>query len=210
MKQIKTAAILLGVFMLLLGVVYPLVVTGLAQALFPFRANGSMVRSSLDRSSEDKGTKNEEPGNDERYLGSKLIGQSFSGPGYLHGRPSDCGYDAAGSGSANLGPSNPVLFRLVQARIDSVRAENGLDKTASVPADLVLSSASGLDPDISPAAAMLQIVRVAHARNVEPAVVRRLVDLNTHRPLLGLFGPSFVNVLKLNLALDSMSQGKFQ
>jgi K+-transporting ATPase ATPase C chain len=202
-RQIRTAAILLGVFMLLLGVIYPLVLTGIAQALFPFRANGSLVRRPP-AAIADPGSLT--PG----IIGSELIGQSFSAPGHFHGRPSDCSYNAAGSASANLGPSNPALFRAVQARIDSVRAENGLDKTAPVPADLVLASASGLDPDISPSAALLQIVRVAHARNVEPETVRRLVDLNTRRPLLGLFGPSLVNVLKLNLALDSMSQGKSQ
>jgi len=190
MRQLKTAALVLGVLSLLLGIIYPLVMTGVFQVLFPRRANGSLVRRppATDRSSP--------------IAGSALIGQAFSAPGYFYGRPSDCGYDAAGSGSANLGPSNPALFRQVQARIDSVRAENGLDKTAPVPADLVLSSASGLDPDISPQAALIQIVRIAHTRNLEPARVRRLVELNTRTPLLG---PSSVNVLKLNLALDSIA-----
>ncbi len=183
---------MLGVFMLLLGLIYPLVLTGIVQALFPFRANGSLLPRSLAPSL--------------RVNGSELIGQSFSAPGYFHGRPSDCGYDAAVSGSANLGPSNPALFQQVQARIDSVRAENGLDKTAPVPADLVLASASGLDPDISPPAALLQIVRIARARSIGPAAVRRLVELNTRKPPLGLFGPALVNVLKLNLALDSISR----
>jgi K+-transporting ATPase ATPase C chain len=184
MRQLKTAALVLGVLSLLLGIIYPLVMTGVFQVLFPHRANGSLITVS------------------DRIIGSELIGQSFSSPGYFHGRPSDCGYDAANSSASNLGPSNPALHQAVQARIDSVRAGNGLDKTAPVPADLVLSSASGLDPDITPPAALLQIVRIAHARNLEPAQVRRLVELNTRTPPLG---PSSVNVLKLNLALDSIA-----
>jgi K+-transporting ATPase ATPase C chain len=184
MRQLKTAALVLGVLSLLLGIVYPLVMTGVFQVLFPRRANGSLITVS------------------DRISGSELIGQSFSSPGYFSGRPSDCGYDAANSSSSNLGPSNPALFSQVQARIDTVRRDNALADTARIPADLVLSSASGLDPDVSPGAALLQIVRIAHARNLQPARVRRLVELNTRTPLLG---PSFVNVLKLNLALDSIA-----
>ena len=188
MRQLKIAALVLGVLSLLLGIIYPLVMTGIFQVLFPRRANGSLIRVS------------------DRIIGSELLGQSFTSPGYFSGRPSDCGYDAAGSASANLGPSNPALLQAVKGRIDSVRAENGLDKTAPVPAELVLASASGLDPDISPRAALLQIVRIASARNLEPARVRRLVELNTRTPGLGFFGPPLVNVLKLNLALDSISR----
>jgi len=202
MKQLKTAVILLGVMMLLLGVLYPLVVTGLAQLCFPFRANGSIVGKSEGRSS-----------NDEVPAGSALIGQSFSSARYFHGRPSDCGYDGAGSSSSNLGPSNPALFDSVRSRVERLRGEFGaveMDSTldtgrASLPPDLVLSSASGLDPDISPEAALLQVNAVARARGLDTAAVRALLTRSIQPPFLGIFSVSSVNVLRLNLALDSMS-----
>ena len=187
MKQLRIAVLVLGVLSLLLGIVYPLVMTGVFQVLFPRRANGSLITVH------------------DRIVGSELIGQSFSSPGYFHGRPSDCGYDAANSAASNLGPSNPKLFEQVQARIDTLRVENGLADTASVPADLVLSSASGLDPDITPSSAMLQIVRIAGARHLDVALVRHLVAQHTQRPFLSIFGQERVNVLKLNLALDSIA-----
>jgi K+-transporting ATPase ATPase C chain len=194
MKQLKIALLMLGVLSLLLGIVYPLVITGIAQLVFPFRANGSLIEKSEVQSPRSRVT-----------IGSLLIGQSFSSPGYFHGRPSDCGYDAANSAASNLGPSNPKLFEQVQARIDTVRGEDGLADTASVPADLVLSSASGLDPEITPSSALLQIVRIANVRHLEVAMVRHLVEQHTEQPFLGVFGQERVNVLKLNLALDSMT-----
>ena len=141
MRNLKTACRLLAFCALLFGIVYPLFITGIAQALFSWRANGSLLPRSPTLLL---------PAN-----GSELIGQSFSAPGYFHGRPSDCGYDAAGSASSNLGPSNPALFALVRARGDSLRQENSLPPDSSLPADLVLASASGLDPDISPQSALL-------------------------------------------------------
>jgi len=203
-KQLKTAVILLGVMTLLLGVLYPLVVTGLAQLLFPFRANGSLIAENGDRPapSSTQALRGPVPVS---HVGSALIGQQFSSPRYFHGRPSDCGYDGAGSASSNLGPSNPALFASVRQRIDSLRTENDLDSLALVPADLVLSSASGLDPDISPEAALLQVRRVARVRGLDTAAVRTLVTRIGEPPFLGIFSVARVNVLRLNLALDSMS-----
>ena len=197
MKQLKTACIVLGVLSLLLGVIYPLAVTGIAQICFPFRANGSIIEKSEGRSS-----------NDELPIGSALIGQAFTSARYFHGRPSDCGYDGAGSSSSNLGPSNPALVDLARQRVDSLKRENGLDSLTGIPADLVLSSASGLDPDISVDAALLQIGRVARERSLEPVQVRSLVLRNIEPPFLGMFALARLNVLKLNLALDSISAGK--
>ncbi len=195
MRQLKTACMVLGVLSLLLGVIYPLAVTGLAQLLFPFRANGSLLAPRLRVSA------SQHPS----LVGSALIGQSFTSPRYFHGRPSDCGYDGANSSSSNLGPSNPALLDLARRRVDSLRQENGLDSLAGIPAGLVLSSGSGLDPDISLDAALLQIGRVARERGLEPARVRSLVLRNTEPQFLGMFALARVNVLKLNLALDSIS-----
>jgi len=168
----------------LLGVLYPLVVTGLAQALFPDRANGQLIYR------------------DGRLVGSRLIGQAFSSPGYFRARPSaagPAGYDAAASGGTNLGPTNAALVNAVRARADDARLEN---PGVPVPVDLVTSSASGLDPDISPAAAAFQVPRVARERGVTEAAIRQLVaDFTTPRDL-GFLGEPRVNVLLLNLALD--------
>jgi len=187
MRHFKIAFLTLVFFSLLLGLVYPLIMTGVVQLLFPYRANGSLLTING------------------RVIGSKLIGQSFSSPGYFHGRPSDCGYDAAHSSSSNLGPSNPELFKQVQERINQIRSENGLTDTTSVPADLVLASGSGLDPDISPQSASLQVTRIANFRNLPEAVVQKLVERKTQKPLVSVFGQPRVNVLTLNLALDSIS-----
>ena len=190
MRNLRTSLLMLGIFSLLLGIIYPLAITGIAGLVWPRQANGSLVSVGG------------------RPVGSRLIGQQFSSPPYFHGRPSECGYDATHSTGLNLGPSNPQLLARVRARIDSIRTENGLPGDAPVPADLALASGSGLDPDLSPQSALLQVGRVARARNLNPALVRSLVLRNTDHPFLGMFGEPRVNVLKLNLALDSMSESK--
>ncbi len=168
---------------LLLGIVYPLVVTGIAQAVFPHNANGQLI--------ERNGT----------IVGSHIIGQAFSSPGYFRGRPSAAGtgYDAANSGGTNLGPTNKKLIEAVKTSVDAARKENA---SAAVPVDLVTSSASGLDPHLSPASAAFQVARVARERGVSAADVQRLVDGHTEGPQLGFLGEPVVNVLELNLALD--------
>ena len=168
----------------LLGVLYPLVVTGLAQALFPDRANGQLMYT------------------DGRLVGSRLIGQPFSSPGYFRSRPSaagPAGYDAVASGGTNLGPTNAALVNAVRARVEAARLEN---PAVPVPVDLVTSSASGLDPDISPAAAAFQVPRVARERGATEAAIRQLVAAFTTPRGLGFLGEPRVNVLLLNLALD--------
>ena len=168
----------------LLGVVYPLVVTGLARALFPDRANGQLIYR------------------DGRLVGSRLIGQPFSSPGYFRSRPSaagPAGYDASASGGTNLGPTNAALVNAVRLRAEAARLEN---PGVPVPVDLVTSSASGLDPDISPAAAAFQVPRVARERGVTDAAVRAVVAAMTTPRGFGVFGEPRVNVLLLNLALD--------
>jgi K+-transporting ATPase ATPase C chain len=194
MRNLRTSLLMLGIFSLLLGIIYPLAITGIAGLVWPRQAAGSLIEKSNVQSPESKVA-----------VGSELIGQQFSSPLYFHGRPSECAYDATHSTGLNLGPSNPVLLARVRARIDSIRNEEALLPGASVPADLVLASGSGLDPDISPASALLQIARIARVRNLEPALVRSLVLRSIDRPFLGMFGEPRVNVLKLNLALDSMT-----
>jgi K+-transporting ATPase ATPase C chain len=170
---------------LLLGIVYPLVVTGIAQAVFPDKANGQLIER------------------DGRIVGSRLIGQAFSSPGYFRSRPSAAGtgYDAANSGGTNLGPTNKKLIDAVKTSVDAARKENA---SVAVPIDLVTSSASGLDPHLSPASAAFQVPRVARERGVSAADVQRLVDGHTDGPQLGFLGEPVVNVLELNLALDAL------
>lgn len=188
--QLKPAALLVGALTLLTGVVYPLVVTGLAQLLFPARANGSLIVRG------------------DHALGSELIGQPFRSAGHFWGRPSATGayvYDAAASSGSNLGPGNPSLAESVEGRLSDLRAADP-GNTAPVPVDLVTASASGLDPHISPAAARWQAPRVARARGLTVEVVERLIKRHVEPPALGILGQARVNVLRLNLALDGVAR----
>jgi K+-transporting ATPase ATPase C chain len=187
MKEIRTALFVLAAFTLILGVVYPLIVTGIGQLAFPWRANGSLVTV------------------DGHTVGSELIGQTFASPEYFHGRPSPSGYDPMASGASNLGPSNPTLHQDVRDRVNEIRQENDLPAMAFVPSDLVLASGSGLDPEISVEGALLQVPRIAAARGLAPEVVGALVKEMRQGPFLGAFGEPRVNVLRLNLALDERS-----
>jgi K+-transporting ATPase ATPase C chain len=180
------------VLTVLTGLAYPLAVTGLCQVFFRHQADGSLI-----------------PANG-KIVGSELIGQSFAKPEYFHGRPSaagDKGYDGLASGAANLGPTNQKLADRVRDDVRAFRAENP-SFLGPVPADMVTSSGSGLDPDISPASAEAQIARVAAARGVSPAALRQLVDANTAGRQFGILGEPRVNVLKLNLALDQAAPRK--
>jgi len=179
-------------FAVILCGLYPLVIYGAAQLLFPFQANGSLLR---DKSG--------------AVRGSALIAQDFTGPQYFHPRPSAAGangYDATSSGGSNLGPTSSNLVAEIAQRIAACRAENGLATNAVVPADAVTASGSGLDPDISPENAALQIPRVAKARGISEARVRELVRQNTQGCDLGVFGEPRVNVMTLNFALDGLNE----
>jgi K+-transporting ATPase ATPase C chain len=170
---------------ILFGVLYPLAVTGLAQLLFPNRANGQLIQK------------------DGKTVGSRIIGQSFAGPGYFHSRPSfaGTGYDAAASSGSNLGPTNKALLDRVKGDVQKLQAEN---PNAAIPIDLVTTSGSGLDPEISPAAAEFQLGRVTRERGMKEEDVRKLVDRHTKERTLGIFGEPRVNVLELNLDLDTV------
>jgi K+-transporting ATPase ATPase C chain len=184
-KNLVVAALMTLVTTVLFGVVYPLLVTGAAQALFPDKANGQLLTAN--------GT----------VVGSVLLGQAFSSPGYFHSRPSAAGtgYDAANSNATNLGPTNKKLVDAVKAAVEAARAEN---PGTPVPVDLVTSSGSGLDPHISPAAALFQVPRVARERHLSEADVRQVVEAHIEGRQLGFLGEPRVNVLALNLALDGV------
>ena len=184
--HLRPALMSLILFTVITGVVYPLVVTGIAQVLFPFQANGSLIVK------------------DGKVLGSALIGQPFDDPKYFWSRPSATspfGYNAGASTGSNLSPTNPALVKSVQERVDALRAADP-GNTAPVPVDLVTASGSGLDPHISPAAALYQVNRVAKARKLQPDAVRALVERHIEGRQLGFLGEPRVNVLALNLALD--------
>jgi potassium-transporting ATPase KdpC subunit len=200
LREIRPAIVVLVALTLITGLVYPLVMTGIAQVAFPYQANGSMIE------------------HDGKVVGSALIGQDFESDKYFHGRlsattapdPKDpsktvpAPYNAANSGASNLGPSNKALVDRVKDDMAKLQKEN---PGTPVPEDLVTTSASGLDPDISPEAALFQVPRVAKARNLPEERVRQLVEDNTERRLFGLLGEPRLNVLKLNLALDRLSAG---
>jgi K+-transporting ATPase KdpC subunit len=191
-RQLKIAALFLLVFSVITGIIYPLVVTGAAQVFFHKQANGSFIQ--------DNGT----------TIGSSLIGQPFSDPRYFWGRLSstpEYPFNASASSGSNLGPSNPELLAAVQARIDALKAADP-DNTLPVPVDLVTASASGLDPDISVAAAQYQVGRVARERSLSIDTVSALVKKYTSGRQFFVFGEPRVNVLELNLALDNLSQAK--
>lgn len=184
--EIRRSAIFLLLMLVLTTGIYPLVIWGIGQVAFPSQANGSLVR------------------HDGRIVGSRLLGQPFSGSAYFHGRPSAVDYDAAASGGSNLAPTSKALVKSVAKR---ARMEQTLDgHSQPVPIDLVTASGSGLDPDISPAAAYYQAARVADARHLPLARVRKLITAHVQRPTYGLLGDPRVNVLDLNLALDGLGQ----
>ena len=186
MTHLRPALILLALLTVLTGVIYPAVVTVIAQVIFPHQANGGLIVK------------------DGKVVGSTLIGQPFDDPKYFWGRPSATSpfpYNASSSSGSNLSPTNPALVKSVQERVAALRAADP-GNPAPVPVDLVTASGSGLDPHISPAAALYQVNRVAKARKLEPAVARDLVERHTEGRQLGVLGEPRVNVLALNLALD--------
>lgn len=185
---LRPALLLLVLLTVLTGVIYPLTVTGLAQAMFPRQANGSLLER------------------DGKPIGSSLIGQNFTAPEYFWGRPSATtpqAYDGTASGGSNLGPTNPALTEAAKQRIAALRAADP-GNAAPVPVGLVTASGSGLDPDISPAAVRYQLARVARARGLSPAEVQALVVRHTRGRQFGVLGEPRVNVLELNLALDAL------
>jgi K+-transporting ATPase ATPase C chain len=197
LREIRPAIVMILAMTVLTGLVYPLAMTGLAQLAFPHQANGSLIEK------------------DNKVIGSALIGQNFAKPEYFHGRPSattdtdpndatktvPAPYNAGNSSGSNAGPTSKALVERIQGDVEKLKAEN---PGAAIPIDLVTTSASGLDPDISPAAAMFQVPRVAKARNLDEGQVRRLVQLHTEIRAFGVIGEPRVNVLQLNMALDAL------
>jgi K+-transporting ATPase ATPase C chain len=184
MKDLVTSVLVLVLFTISLGLVYPFAVWGVGQLVFPSQANGSLIRNA-------KG----------EVIGSELIGQNFTSPGYFHGRPSAAGngYDATASGGSNFGPTNAKLIDRIKSDAESIQADN---PGKPIPADLITTSGSGLDPHISPAAADFQVSRVASERNIPQQDLRRVISKFTENRQFDFFGEPRVNVLKLNLELD--------
>jgi potassium-transporting ATPase KdpC subunit len=188
LQQLKISVLVSGLTLVLLCGLYPLVVWGVSQAVFPGKANGSLISK------------------DGKVVGSELLGQNFAAEKYFHPRPSAAGngYDAANSSGSNLGPTSQKQFDAVKDRVAAYRKENGLDGQTLIPADAVTASASGLDPEISPANAGLQMNRVAKARGFAPGTLEDLIRSHTRGRTMGFLGDPGVNVLALNLALDGM------
>ena len=186
-REAKTC-VLLFALVCLLSLAFPFFVTFVAENTMPYQAHGSLIYVN--------GT----------LVGSELIGQNFSSPGYFHSRPSAVDYNGSNSGGSNLGPTSAKLMEEVRQRVEKVRLENNLSANATVPADLVLASGSGLDPDISPASALLQVQRVAKVRGLSESKVKTLVEERIKGLQYGLFGQERVNVLKLNIALDELAR----
>ena len=201
LKEIRPAIVFLVALTVITGLIYPLAMTGIAGAIFPSQAQGSLIER------------------DGKIIGSELIGQSFTSDKYFHGRPSatvgpdpqdpskttSVAYNAANSGGSNLGPTNRTLIARVQADVDKLKQEN---PSAPVPVDLVTTSGSGLDPNITPEGALFQVPRVAKARNLSEDQLHQLVNDHVEDRLFGILGEPRVNVLELNLALDQMSTGQ--
>jgi K+-transporting ATPase ATPase C chain len=197
LNQVRPAIVMIIAMTVITGLIYPLAMTGIAQVVFPYQANGSLVEK------------------DGKVIGSEVIGQNFADPMYFHGRPSattdtdpndpkktiPAPYNAANSGGSNLAPTSQALLDRVKDDASKLQAEN----SASIPVDLVTTSASGLDPDITPAGAVFQVPRVAKARGLPEERIRQLVADNTQGRFLGLLGEPHVNVLRLNLTLDALA-----
>lgn len=185
--QLRIATLMLIVMTVLTGFVYPMAVTGVAQVVFPKKANGSLI-----------------PGPDGKFLGSELIGQPFDNPKYFWGRPSATGpfpYNASSSSGSNLAVGNPAQVDAIKARVAKLR-ESGIPANQPIPIDLITASGSGLDPHISPEAARIQVPRIARARNLDQSTVGKLVDESVEGRQFGILGEPRVNILRLNLALD--------
>jgi K+-transporting ATPase ATPase C chain len=185
----RPAIVLLLLLTAVTGVLYPLLVTGIAQVVFPLQANGSLIQL------------------DGKPVGSRLIGQQFDDPKYFWSRPSATlphPYNAGASSGSNLGPLNPTLLTVARTRVEALRSADPGNQ-APIPVDLVTASASGLDPDVTPAAALYQVSRVARARGIDPTLVRHLVESHIQERQFGLLGEPRVNVLELNLALDALA-----
>jgi len=190
MKQIVTSIRVIFVFTVITGGIYPLLMTGIAKAGFADKAEGSLVSAH------------------NTIIGSRLIGQQFNGPGYFHGRVSASGYDARNSGGTNLGPSNDALVKRSASEAEKTRKENGLRVDATLPADIVTASGSGLDPHISLEAALIQVGRIANERKITRSSVEDIVRRHAEKRYFNIFGDSFVNVLDLNLTLDHRDQDR--
>jgi len=188
LTSLRPALLLTLILVVITGLAYPLAITGVAQLLFPRQANGSLIENGQGQT-----------------IGSALIGQDFSNTGYFWGRPSVNSYDAMASGGSNLGPTSKKLHDEVEARAVALRQASDLPADAVVPAELVTASASGLDPDISPAAANFQVPRIAKARGLPETTVYALIKQQTAGRMLGFLGEPRVNVLQLNLALDALA-----
>ncbi|MFJ7746584.1 potassium-transporting ATPase subunit KdpC [Peribacillus sp. NPDC097295] len=183
LKNIRIVLVLLFIC----GMAYPLLITGLSQVLMPAQAEGSLIKN-------EKG----------QFIGSELIGQSFEGAGYFHGRISSINYDAAGSGSLNYSPSNEEMIKRTEEEMATFLKENPTIKKEEIPSDLMTNSGSGLDPNISPKGALVQVPRIARERGIPEKTVYNLVEEQTENRSNGIFGESHINVLKLNITLDEL------
>ena len=184
-KELKIALIIFGTMALLLGLVYPLTITGISQVAFPYTANGELVEVNG------------------KIVGSELIGQNFTSSKYFQGRPSAIDYNASTSGGSNYGPTNKKLIDRVNESIKEIKIANGLSDNSTIPADMVLTSGSGLDRYITIESALIQVPRIAQVRNISESTIKDLIEKNKETPFPGT-GQSVVNVLKLNIALDGI------